>query len=211
MAHIPHRSEMEGLLGDGYRQLQRRLRSLTFREEIVKHQEVSDADLALLRETFLPIDSVRSARIDGMPHTQGGAVSDPTLQMVLSREAIDDMLDRRVGPAFQLHPGDAAELEAVLFCLRLIWDIWADLRPWERRLLELWYWDHQSKEAINKCFDRESERWFSNPVPRSREEVKREHRRILLAVEHDYRELWDRVAVCLWLIHSRITEESLSQ
>ncbi len=205
---IPHRAEIEGLLGDGYRILQRRLQSLTFREDILKHREVSEADLATLREALLPIDSVQSARIDGMPHAQAAMVSDPTVRIVLSREAIDDLLDRRTGPAFQLEPGDAAELEAVLFCLRLSWDIWGELRPWERRLLELWYWDHQSKESISKAFDREMDKWLSNPVPRSGPEVKREHRRILLAIEQGYRELWDRVAVCEWLVRNRATQES---
>lgn len=197
---IPHRTEIEGLLGDNYRRLQRRLRALTAYEVARKEREYSAAQLAEIRATLLPTDSVASARIDGMPHAQVAMVSDPTVRIVLSREALDDLLDRRMGPPFQLDPGDAVELDAILVCMHLAADIWADLRPWERRLLELWYWDHQSKESISKCFDREADQWASNPVPRSSMEVKREHRRILSAIADGYRELWDRVAVCEWSV-----------
>jgi len=205
---IPHRAEIEGLLGDEYRRLQRRLQALTMEEKIIKEREFSEEQLAAMRTALLPTDSVASARIDGMPHSQVAMISDPTVRIVLSREAIDDRLERRMGPAFQLDLGDAAELDAILFCLCLAVDIWRELRPWERRLLELWYWDHQSKESISKCFDREADQWASNPVPRSSKEVQREHHRILSAIADDYRELWDRIAVCQWSVQHRGSEGS---
>lgn len=175
---IPHRWEIESLLGPRYQMLQMRFDSLHMLE--FNERTVLDAI-----ERELPPDSVASARIDGMPHHQVAMVSDPTLRIVMARERI---LAVALAPV-RMDPDRRDFLEFTFHALLLATDIWRSLQRWERTLLDAWYWERRTKEGIADLF-RTDAQWSGHRVPTSTTLVKEAHHDILARIDTGYREQW---------------------
>lgn len=154
MAHIPHR-----------RQLVERLREYPF--DHAQFLELTRQEYDLAHKTPpLPIDSVQTARIDGMPQAKVAMVSEPTLRIVITREAIRERL---VARQIALD----AKLTPIVTRLEQFWDWWrGPSTDIQRKFVELRYWNRASYQEVQRYF-RAHEENFYGWVPDTEDKVMR--------------------------------------
>lgn len=118
--------------------IEHRLRN--YWEVQARYRYLTQQEYALIQgaEQELPTDSMKSGTYDGMPH--GTGVGEPTLRVVLSREAIRER-------ALALAEEWNEELDGLRDELVAFAELWASLSPVERALIDALYWRGLSHET----------------------------------------------------------------
>ncbi|NMP24624.1 hypothetical protein [Sulfobacillus harzensis] len=160
---IPHRRQLVQRLKD-YPKEHARFLELT-REEYYRN----------LEPIHLPTDSVASARIDGMPHAAVAMASNPTLRIVISREAI---LERLQAQRDQL----SATITRLTDRLFQFWDWWTTLTDVQRWFVQWRWWEGATYEQVARNFLADGDR-FRGYVPDSVKKVLRFEEELLADLE----------------------------
>ena len=96
----------------------------------------------------LPTDSVASARIDGMPQAAVGMISEPTLRIVLTREAIVERIAAQDAQRRQ-------ELDDLLIRITQMYEWYSTLSTIQRRFVHWRWWEHSTQAQVAEYFDHE--------------------------------------------------------
>ena len=164
MAQIPHRREIVERLKE-YPQDHAEFLELT-RKEFYN----------LERLTQLPTDSVTSARLDGMPQARVSMVSDPTIRIVLTREAIQERVAANAAALTE-------KITTLADRLAQFWDWWTTLTDTRRAFVDVRYWHGASYQEVVRFFRAESDRFFGY-IPDTEDKVMRFEDELLSGVEH---------------------------
>ncbi|MCL8207222.1 MAG: hypothetical protein K6V97_03990 [Actinomycetia bacterium] len=112
-----------------------------------------------------PTDSVRSARLDGLPQARVAFGSNPTLRVVMQREEIL----RRVA---RLQAEGQARLRWLTDRMLGMWEFWQTLNQREQWFIQWHWWERMSLAEVAEAFVAHRD-WFEAPGPESERTAER--------------------------------------